>query len=211
MMKYISTLVRAAAASLVLAGATSAATFDINTAPVGLGGSGAVASCSSFPSDTTCNFTIGLAPSITTSFGLDSVTPSRTFNFLQFTATGSDAFFPDNAVINASLVFNTPSSTIGIGGTGSNIRVLNTILFGSVFTSTSLIWSSPVSQFISGVGTVTVELQNVVFGVLGTRRSFIVDATVTLQPIPLPAGILLLGSALLGIFGLSRRRKLASA
>ena len=41
----------------------------------------------------------------------------------------------------------------------------------------------------------------------------IVIQLAALQPavVPLPAGILLLGTALLGLFGLSRRRKLAAA
>lgn len=209
MMKSFATLVRAAAASILLVGAANAAVFNIDTTPITSGGSGATAVCST-GGDSFCNFTIGLAPAIVPTFTLDAVTPTKTFPFLRFAARGVD-LVPDNAVVNAVLDFTSPVATIGIGGSGSGITTLAIPFVGSFFTGTSLIWSGPVSQFIAGVGTVTVELQDVVFGLGGSTRSFIVDATVTLQPIPLPGGVLLLGTAMLGLFGLSRRRKKASA
>ena len=214
MMKSFATLVRAAAASLLLATGANAAivVFDIDNA-----GSGATIACP----DGSCNFTVTPAAGQPDTINVDTDGSATTFNFLSFNALSTNDI--DSFTLAATLKFVTPLASFlsnGVPGTIGTILgpspslMSTTVLGGGRLVNGSVVWDAIAPQLIPGVGLVTVFFADRQVGpfVPGFGpRNFVVEATISLQPIPLPAGILLLGSALLGLFGLSRRRKLASA
>jgi hypothetical protein len=179
-------------------------------------GSTAGASCASAIGgpDATCNFSIGIISQPL--FTLESNPGDNfTFDFLRFTAGSADPI-PDNIFVTVTMAFTSPLLLLPFEATGGNGASSGVITAFGRFINANLIWDETPSQTIPGVGIVSLALSNrnigpFILNPLQAPTNFVVEATVSLQPIPLPAGILLLGSALLGLFGLSRRRKLASA
>lgn len=211
MMKSIATLVRAAAAGLLLATTVNAAVLDIDNATSGV----VPGSLSCFPAP--CNFSvtnIALPNTIDVPNGGSVIFPFLSFNASSPAGAGVDFTFSVGAALN----FLSPDydfSSAGGPQTLFGFPIPTGTLFGR-FLEGTVAWDSIAPVTIPGIGTLSVLFTSAAVGpffpLLGPRN-FVVNAEVSLQPIPLPGGILLLGSAMLGIFGLSRRRnrKLAAA
>ncbi len=203
--------------AMLFVGATShissAATvgFQVNTA----GSSVSISNCD----DLLCPANVSLAP--IAGNPIVNVTPggpATVFDFLRFTPV-IDAFGPDSFDISATLAFsNAGGFSFGTGGEGTNFTTVFNPAFTQVFpfitlvgrfTSGTLVWDTIAPRQIPGIGLVTVAFLNSPVGAFGdgsapNPRAVITQASISV--VPLPGGILLLGSAMLGIFGLSRRR-----
>lgn len=210
MNRFISRLATAAAASLFFVGTASAATvnFTLTSATVAFG----------VPDDGTANIAYSVIPDTApNSLPLDLVATSsnQIEDLFLFTGSGRDNS-EDTFSLTATLVIDIIGDLLGpitytFLGTVSNWAIAGNS--GNV-NSGAIDWGNPVPNPNS-------EILNLSLSDINLFSSAQPDGVVTsltyrardISVVPLPGGILLLGSALLGIFGLSRRRnrKLAAA
>lgn len=216
MFKFARTLFAAAFLLGAIGSAAQAATvaFQINSAASGA----TISNCRNslgFVSD--CDAVVNRAPSLDGNPTINvTMGGTTTFDFLRFTPGQLDPFLPDTFDITATLSFLSPAASFtGTGGgsgftTGAGFSPPFTF-FGR-FTNGVVQWTSIASQSLP-VGLVTVAFVDTPAGVFGDGetgpRSVLTQASISV--VPLPAGVLLLGTALLGLFGLSRCRKPALA
>ena len=100
------------------------------------------------------------------------------------------------------------SITYNVAGTISNWFSTN----GGVLTNGQITWQNPIPNITTPLLNISLTNTNLFTNSrpsgVTTSLSYLANEV---SVVPLPAGILLLGTALLGLFGLSRRRKLAAA
>ena len=220
MLGYAKMWLQSLAAVVLISGSAVAApiTVDLSTAPT-------ISNCRIDTGPSDCLATVRYAPSLLSNNVLDVQVngPALVFDFLELRASARDRFFPDLFDLNAALRFLLPGlPTFASTGLGSNFTTdfnsdngLAAFIANRYdFLTGNLTWGSIPSQQVAGLGLVTVSflpVPSTLFGEgPGTNPSrVIVQASISV--VPLPAGVLLLGSALFGLAALSRRRKRATA
>ncbi|MEZ5754190.1 MAG: hypothetical protein R3D90_05270 [Paracoccaceae bacterium] len=212
MFRQIIACAQALAATLMLSGSLQAApiAFQVDSA----GSSVQISNCqNSLGIPSGCIASATLAPSLLGNpiINVEPNTPATTFQFLQITAAEWDRVLPDSFDITATLSFLAPTAA-AFGGVGQGMQFLTNVSLR--FLDGAITFDPIAPQQIAGVGLVTVSFLNAPSTLFGqgpgqNPTSAIISASISV--VPLPAGVLLLGTALLGLFGLSRRRTLAAA
>lgn len=221
MLGYAKIWLQSLAAVVFISGAAHAVTLDLSTAP-------SISNCQAnlqpLPGappiivGSGCLASVAYAPSLIANPTLNvQLGTPLTFDFLSLTATERDRFFPDLFTLSAALRILAPGAatfaSIGLG-TGFATDFFNGVNSsdGYEFINGNLTWGSIASQQVPGLGLVTVAFLPAVGSVFGAGeggpnnpRTVILQARISV--VPLPAGVLLLGSALLGLIALSRRRR----
>ncbi len=143
---------------------------------------------------------------IGTTFELNNVGDSETFDFLTFTGNGTG--FYENYTASATLAFEAPTIDASSGGTAGVVGVI-----GGFIGAGALRWEDvPVDVAFGHTGIVTIDFQDGRAILPGS--SITTTATVTLKqadisPVPLPAtGLLLLGG-MGGLVAMRRKKKAA--
>jgi hypothetical protein len=221
MLGYAKMWLQSLAAVLVISGSAVAApiTVDLSTAPT-------ITNCRVAAGVSDCLATVRYAPSLVANpvLNVEVNGPALVFDFLELRASARDRFVPDLFDLNAALRFLLPGvATFGSTGLGSNFSTdFNFDASGALdlffnrydFLTGNLTWASIPSQQVAGLGLVTVSflpVPSTLFGEGEGNNPSRVIVKASISVVPLPAGILLLGTALLGLVGLSRRRKLVAA
>lgn len=181
--------------------------FTINTA----GSSASISNCSTI----LCAATVELAPTMAGNpvINVTRNGPAAVFDFLVFRPV-IDLPPADNFTVSATLSFLSPLSSFSTTGSGTNFSTFVFLFVPLQFTNGILAFNSIPSVDIAGVGKTTVSIISppaTAFGAGNAANPRSVTIKASISVVPLPAGVLLLGTALLGLFGLSRRRKLAAA
>ncbi len=139
----------------------------------------------------------------------------------RFAGIGDLSFGSTATDFNGSMTFNLGGAHFGGGATfsiyqptdGARARITLDALdiFGAVLESTSFSFNSG-DPFASNVGTFRGFQRNAgdLYGLRVSGDGFVLD-NVSVAPVPLPAGLPLLLSGLAGVFGMLRRRPLATA
>lgn len=219
MLGYAKIWLQSLAVAVFMSGVAHAATvtIDLSSGPT-------ISNCQALNLDTGainssgCLASVAFAPSLISApvLNLELGTP-RTFDFLALTAINRDRFQPDLFTLSAALRILAPGvatfASIGLG-TGFATDFFNGVNAsnGYEFINGNLTWSGIASQEVAGLGLVNVEFLPPLGSVFGegeggpnNPRTVILQARISV--VPLPAGVLLLGSALLGLIALSRRRR----
>ncbi|MFV0360606.1 VPLPA-CTERM sorting domain-containing protein [Tropicimonas sp.] len=155
---------------------------------------------------TDCSLDATLASSFaSTSFDLE-VGDSQTFDFITFSGDGTTGFSDRDFSISATLAFDPPGASGSSTGNGGGFLFLGYITGGSLY------WDEAMPMTITAANGSVFELSfDQGDGILlEGNPDYTLSATVTLlSEVPLPAGGLLLGTALagFGIVGARRRRK----
>lgn len=211
MMKYISALAIAAIACLSLFSPAEAATVSFSTT----GSTNSAVLCvPSVPDNgpNNCNYSFspssgasgafaGLVNEVGTVYKLFDILPNGNDSNTQpdsFSFTTAITLLVDSVSYSfsalATVINWNPSQSSATGLNGAAALIWSNVASSpNAPVTVSFLTSGPFDQPNSGL----------------TARILI--SAVETSVVPLPAGVLLLGSALLGLFGLSRRRKLASA
>lgn len=143
---------------------------------------------------------------IGTTFELNNVGDSETFDFLTFTGNGTG--FYENYMASATLAFDAPTIAASSGGSGGVVGVI-----GGFIGAGELQWDDvPVDVAFGNTGIVSINFQGGRTILPGS--SITTTATVTLvqadiSPVPLPASGLLLLGGMGGLVAMRRRKKAA--
>lgn len=218
MLKYAKMWLQSLAAVVVISGAAHAVpvTVNLSTPPT-------ITDCQAdfggFNLPSGCLASVAYAPSLIANPTLNvQLGTPLTFDFLALTAINRDRNFPDLFTLNAALRLLVPGIAT-FAGTGLGTDFATDFFNGSnasngyAFIDGNLVWGGIASQQVAGLGLVSVAFLPAAGAVFGegsaaNPRTVILQARISV--VPLPAGILLLGSALLGLIALSRRRKFAA-
>lgn len=217
MLKYAKMWLQSLAAVVVMSGAAHAVpvTLNLSTPPT-------ISNCQANVDgdirNSACLATVAYAPSLIANpvLNLQLGAAPLQFNFLELTASANDPDFGDLFNLNAALTFLLPTvATFASTGFATEFETVfrngQNANAGYVFRDGNLVWSPIASQQVPGVGLVSVEFRPAAGSVFGegffnpNPQRVILQARISV--VPLPAGVLFLGSALLGLFALSRRRK----
>lgn len=155
---------------------------------------------------TNCGVSADLAAGLGgTTFELDEVGESSTFDFITFSSDGGSGVATYD--ITATLAFDPPNLSTTSGGSGGAL-----LFFGSIVAGV-LNWNDvPASVVLDDGSEVTVDFEDGFGLFLGT--SYMTSASVTLNhvaPVPLPASALMLLLGLGGLAGVRRLKKNAAA
>lgn len=200
MFATLRSLACAAAASLFLAQASQAATVNFTIDSVGLG----TETCNPVPgNDNSCNF--GIADQLGVTASSVTTPASQTFRLFNIVASGNDQGDPDSFSFTTtveilvglvSYEFTALASIVNWGPSqGNNLNPGASLTWGPVLATAG---APLLVNFLSG-GPFDPE----------TGPDYI-GADIRIEAVsvvPLPGGVLLLLSAIAGLFGLSRRRR----
>ncbi|MEZ5754189.1 MAG: hypothetical protein R3D90_05265 [Paracoccaceae bacterium] len=203
MFATLKSLACAAAASLFLIGGAQAATVNFTIDSVGLG----TETCNPVGrNDTNCNFSIGSQLGVTSS---TITTPAtQTFRLFNIVANGDDQGLADSFSF-----MTTVEILVGVAryefSALANIVNWNPESTNNLNSGARLTWG-PVTSTL-GAPLIVTFLPGLPFRPLGPdyiRADIRIEAV---SVVPLPGGVLLLLSAIAGLFGLSRRRRQIAA